>query len=324
MLTNMMGINAYWLTLVLAILILGWLLSHLWLTPLARLAQAFERHAGGLHERRSQHDGVDWHYLEGGHGETLVLLHGFNGDAYHFARTARHLKKHFRIIAPDLPGFGETECDETISHRIEDIAQRLLAWLDHQKIDHFYLGGNSMGGYISTAMARLAPDRVRALWLLAPGGVRTAPLSAVLQEVSEDRHNPLVVRDYADFKRLLSYCFVNPPWTPKPLLRFLARRASQTSQRSLGIFDAMLNDSAPLETMADGLKTPALIVWGKSDQVLHYQGGQIIQNLMPSAHLIVMPKIGHLPMLEAPKETAEAWLAFTETQARQSISESGH
>jgi abhydrolase domain-containing protein 6 len=311
----MIGMDLFWIYLG-AIGALFWIFFITWPKPLARAAQAFERHQGHLRSKSEHINGITWHYLEGGHGEPLVLLHGFNGDAYHFTRCARHLSQHFRIIAPDLPGFGETTAGIEVSHRIEDIAKRLLEWLDHHQIEQFYLGGNSMGGYISTAMARQAPSRVKALWLLAPGGIRSAPLSPVLQEVSEDRHNPLVVRNHADFERLMNYCFVNRPWAPTPLLRFLSARAAQTCQRSLRIFDAMLSDSAPLETIADGLDTPALIVWGQQDKVLDAGGGEILCRLMPHSQLILMPLIGHLPMLEAPRQTAEAWLAFTETLAR--------
>jgi len=287
-----------------------------WPTPLGRASQWFERHRGGLTSKHALSGGIDWHYLEGGCGEPLVLLHGFNGDAHHFTRTARYLNGHFRIIAPDLPGFGDTHSADTISHRIEDVAQRLLDWLQSQHIDTFYLGGNSMGGYLAVAMARLAPERVRALWLLAPGGMHSAPLSPVLQEVAEDRHNPLVVRNHRDFVRLLNYCFVNTPWMPTPLLRMLSERAAETCQQSLRIFDAMLNDSAPLETLAKDVKTPALLAWGENDQVLDVEGGRLLKTIMPKAELMIMPRIGHLPMIETPKTSAETWLAFAEQLAK--------
>lgn len=307
----------FWLLMTVVLLV--WVFWYRWPTPMALAAQAWERHRGHLKSRREHFDGVDWHFLEGGCGEPLLLLHGFNGDAYHFARTARYLTQHFRLLVPDLPGFGQTHLDHPVSHRIEDVAQRLLDWLDHRHIDTFYVGGNSMGGYIATAMARIAPHRVRALWLLAPGGLHSAPLSPVLQEVAEDRHNPLVVRDFDDFKRLLDYCFVQAPWMPSPLLRHLARQAAETCQHSLRIFDAMLNDSLPLEALANGVSTPALIVWGEEDRVLHPEGAQQLAQILPQQELIMMPRIGHLPMIESPKASAEAWLAFAEHISRRPI-----
>jgi pimeloyl-ACP methyl ester carboxylesterase len=197
------------------------------------------------------------------------------------------------------------------------LAKRVLAWLDDLNIHHCYAGGNSMGGYLALAMARQAPERIRGLWLLAPGGLRSAPLAPVLQEVLEDRHNPLVVRSHDDFKRLLDYCFVHRPWMPSPLLRFLAQRAMAHNHRAQRIFDAMLNDSTPAETLADGLSTPALVMWGRADQVLHVDGAEVVTQLMPNARAIVLDQVGHLPQLEQPKVVAESWVSFTQADARQ-------
>lgn len=288
----------------------------LWPGPLARAFQWIERRRSGLRSRRIQHRQIDWHYLEGGHGEPLLLLHGFNADSDHFCRVSKYLRAHFRILAPDLPGFGDTRLDDGPSFRVEDLADRILDWLDAIGVHRIYLGGNSMGGYLAVAMARRAPDRIRALWLLAPGGLRTARLSPVLEEVAEDRHNPLVVRNINDFRRLLDYCFVRPPWIPAPLLRFLARRMMANAVRAQRIFDAMRYDSSPLEELADNLAVPALITWGQADQVLHPTGAALLEQRMPSTRSLILPGVGHLPMLEAPKTSAEAWLAFTEALAR--------
>lgn len=299
----------------LAVIVLWWV----WPDPLARLFQWTERRRAGLSRRRIHRRGIDWHYLEGGHGEPLVLLHGFNADGDHFCRVARHLRAHFRVLAPDLPGFGDTHMADNPSFRIEDLAERVLDWLDSINVHEVYLGGNSMGGYLAVAMARQAPGRVRALWLLAPGGLHSARLSPVLEEVSEDRHNPLVVRNVGDFRRLLDYCFVRPPWIPSPLLRFLARRAQRHAVRAQRIFDAMRYDSRPLEDLASDLPVPALIVWGQADQVLHPSGAALLEKLMPLSRSLTLPGVGHLPMLEAPRTSAEAWLSFTESVARSEI-----
>jgi pimeloyl-ACP methyl ester carboxylesterase len=300
-------------------LLLATLLVTLWFwwpTPLGRFFQWAERRRSGLFSRCREQNAIHWHYLEGGHGEPLVLLHGFNANADHFCRVSRLLGAHFRIVAPDLPGFGETRFERLASFRIEDTAARILSWLDSMGVHRFYLGGNSMGGYLSVAMARQAPDRVRGLWLLAPGGLHSAPLSPVFEEVAEDRHNPLVVRNTADFRRLMDYCFVRPPWIPGPLIRLLAKRAQENTGQAQMIFDAMRFDSTPLEELAKGLQVPALVVWGQADQVLHPSGAQLMESLMPRTRILVLDKIGHLPMLEAPRTSAEAWLSFADAIAR--------
>lgn len=294
----------------------------LWPQPLARFFMAAERRQGRLATCSVRCGDIEWHCLQGGHGEPLVLLHGFNGDAYHFTRVSRPLGKHFRVIAPDLPGFGQTDFEGELDYRVEAQAARVLELLDELGIERFYLGGSSMGGYIASAMARKASARVRALWLLNPGGLQNVPLSPLFEVVYQGGHNALVVRDRKDFHRLMDYCFVRPPWLPEPLVRQLADRAGRHSKRAAEIFDAIRFHSPPLEQLAPEVDVPTLIVWGQADQVLHPDGLKILAECMPQARTLLLPATGHLPMVEKPKETAEAWISFAEAIARQQTQES--
>lgn len=307
------------LGMVFAVWAVFWLL---WPQPLARFFMAAERRQGRVAMRRVRCGEIDWYLLEGGHGEPLVLLHGFNGDAYNFVRVSRRLGKHFRIIAPDLPGFGQTAFEGQLDYRVEEQAERVLGLLNELGIERFYLGGSSMGGYVASAIAGKAPDRVRALWLLDPGGLQTVPLSPLFEVVHQGGYNALVIRDRKDFRRLMDYCFVRPPWLPGPLARQLADRASRHSERAAKIFDAIRFRSTPLEELASKLDVPTLIVWGQADQVLHPDGLRILAERMPHARTLLLPATGHLPMIEKPKETAEAWISFAESNARQQTRES--
>lgn len=310
-----------WLTALIAAILLWALFWLLWPRPLARLFMAAERRQGRLAARRVRREGIDWHVLEGGHGEPLVLLHGFNGDAYHFTRVSRRLGAHFRVIAPDLPGFGQTAFDGELDYSVESQAERVLGLLDELGIERFYLGGNSMGGYIACALASMAPERVRGLWLLDPGGLQTAPLSPLFEVVYQGGHNALVVRDRRDFRELMDYCFVRPPWLPGPLARELADRAGRHASRAQAIFEAIRFRSTPLEELVEGLDRPTLIVWGQADQVLHPDGLKLLAERMPQARTLLLPGTGHLPMIEKPRETAEAWISFAQSTARQETRE---
>ena len=279
-------------------------------SPFVRPLLALERLACGLATRWKRVDDIDWHYLDGGRGEPLVLLHGFNADAYHFPRLARFLCKRFRILAPDLPGFGLTRYPDDLSFDVDAQARRIINWLDAVGVERCYLGGNSMGGYVAAAVARIAPERVTALWLLAPGGLQDAPYAELFQEVAAGRHNPLVVRNQADFERLVDMCFVHRPWMPRPIRRYLADRAAAGCERALDIFDALRFQSPPLESFAAEISIPTLILWGDHDRVLHPDGLKLLDSLMPQNRTRLLEATGHLPMLERPRACAEAWLEF--------------
>src|SRR5690625_4854714 len=133
------------LTPVISAWILFW---YLWPRPLGQLMLALERTRAGMRPRNVTSNGIDWHLLAGGHGEPLVLLHGFNADSDHFSRIGRHLNTHFRVIAPDLPGFGLTRYREPLDFSMEAQARRVLELLDVMDIERFYLGGSSMGGLV--------------------------------------------------------------------------------------------------------------------------------------------------------------------------------
>ncbi len=295
------------LALVAAVLVV---LSRLWPSPFARLLLAMERRACGLNSRWKRVGDMDWHYLDGGRGEPLVLLHGFNADAHHFPRLARFLRRDFRILAPDLPGFGLTQYADDPPFDIDAQEQRVINWLDALGIERCYLGGNSMGGYVAATVARIAPDRVKALWLLAPGGLQEAPYAELFQEVAAGRHNPLVVRNQADFERLVDMCFVKRPWMPRPIRQHLAEHAATGCERALAIFAALRFESPPLESFAGEITTPTLITWGDHDRVLHPDGLELLGSLMPNSRTQTMKATGHMPMLEHPRACADAWLAF--------------
>ena len=81
------------------------------------------------------------------------------------------------------------------------------------------------------------------------------------------------------------------------------------------IFGEVRNQSIPLEKRVAGLKTPTLIVWGDQDRVLHVSGAEILHKLLPNSQVVIMHGVGHVPMLEQPRQTAEDYLAFRKTLA---------
>ena len=66
----------------------------------------------------------------------------------------------------------------------------------------------------------------------------------------------------------------------------------------------------PLEGRIDGLATRTLVAWGDDDRVLHPSGLDVVAGLLPKAERILMPRMGHVPMIERPAETAADYLRF--------------
>lgn len=254
--------------------------------------------------------------LQGGDGPPLVLIHGFGGDKDHFTRVAKYLTPHYRVIAIDLPGFGESDKPDEAAYGIRAQTERLAAVLDVLSLPSTHLGGSSMGGWIVAAFAVLYPERVDSLWLLAPGGLITANESDVRRIYRETGRNVLTAETPESFRRVMDVVFAEPPFIPGPIKRHLAERAAQHHSLHTRIFEELLQEAFWMEPQLRGNPTPALIVWGNRDRVLDASGGAIYAELLPNGTLEVMPKIGHLPMIENPKASAERYFAFRDGLAQ--------
>jgi pimeloyl-ACP methyl ester carboxylesterase len=277
--------------------------------PAARLGLALERWRSGLRLRSAQVAGFDIPYLEGGSGEPLVLIHGFAGDKDNFTRVARFLTPHYRVIIPDLPGFGETTRKPDAGYTIAEQVERLRALLDQVAPGRVHLGGNSMGGFIAAQFAGTHPERVASLWLLDADGTEAARGSAILLHYRDSGEMPLLVRAPRDFNTLIAACSHREPFLPHCVRTALGRRGAADFELHTRIM-RQLADVPLLEQQYRELAAPALIVWGERDRILHPAGADTLRTLCRHSSTILMPAIGHLPMAEAPRRSAQDYLAF--------------
>jgi pimeloyl-ACP methyl ester carboxylesterase len=294
------------------IYLLAALVGALYLFPekASQLAIGAERDRANLVRVERAVEGRNWVSIEGGQGEPLLLIHGFGADKDNFSRVSRFLTPHYRVVVPDLPGFGESDKPADVGYTILEQVERLRAFAKAAGMNRPHIGGSSMGGYIAATWAATYPQEVASLWLLAPAGVASAPESDLAALVRLGQPNPLLVRSEEDFRTTFHFVMSDPPYIPGPILDVAARRRIANFGLEERIFDAIRNRSKPLEELVKGLQTPARIVWGDRDRALHVGGAEILKELMPNASVLLLPHIGHLPMLERPQQVAEDYLAF--------------
>jgi abhydrolase domain-containing protein 6 len=277
-----------------------------------KVALDAERGAAGLQRREVDIPGVKVVYLEGGQGQPLLLVHGFNGDKDNWTRVSKYLTPRFHVYAVDLPCWGEStrlsaaDCD--VEPQVEHLDQIAAAL----KLEHFDLGGNSMGGWIAAAYAAAHRDKVNSLWLLAPAGIAGSQTSDLGNIVKSGARVPLIARNVEEMDELLHFVCVHPPFIPHALLAVMAQRQAQYYDLEQAIF-AELQHKTPLEDQVKGLPTPAFIVWGDHDRALHYSGAEILHSLMSNSKVLLMPDMGHVPMLETPKQAALDYIAYRDS-----------
>lgn len=300
----------------LAVVALVVLVSLLFPTEVTRLGLWVERRISGLKLRHATVDGFDMPYLEGGSGEPLVLIHGFGGDKDNFTRIARFLTPHYRVIIPDLPGFGDASRNPKASYTIADQVGRVHTLVRQLGIERFHLGGNSMGGFISAQFAAPYGHMVESLWLLDPSGTAESYETEMIQHYLATGENPLLVHKVSDFAGMISATTHRPPFIPHVARVAMGLRAVRDLELHTMIMRAIKTESPVLESSFKPMPTPALIVWGAEDKVLSPKAAPSFQKLFPQSRVIIMPGIGHLPMIEAPKQTASDYLAFRGELAR--------
>lgn len=104
------------------------------------------------------------HYTVGGRGRTVVLIHGFLENQSMWETYAERLSTRYKVICPDLPGHGATDCFGYV-HPMELMAESVKACMDAEKVRKAILVGHSMGGYVAMAFADLFPDHIKGLCL---------------------------------------------------------------------------------------------------------------------------------------------------------------
>ena len=254
-------------------------------------------------------------YAENGNinAEPLLLIHGFGGNKDNFTRIARQLGD-YHLIIPDLLGFGDSSKPMTADYQSEAQATRLHELLQAKGLaDNIHIGGNSMGGAISAAYAAKYPKDVKSLWLIDSAGFWSAGLPKSLEGATlED--NPLLVDNKQDFYKMYDFVMTKPPYIPKSVKAVFAQERIANKALESNILEQIVTDSVEERAkIIAQYDIPTLVVWGEKDQVIKPETVTLIKEIIPQAQVITMKDVGHVPMIEAVKDTADDYKKFRAT-----------
>jgi abhydrolase domain-containing protein 6 len=276
---------------------------------LAAMLVGFERFTCGLHRKSVQTGDHKIVYSEGGKGpETVLMVHGFSASADNWNRMAARIGKHYRVIVPDLPGWGESTRLEDASYAYPAQVERLHQFLQQLGITRFHLLGHSMGGCISASYAAAYPEEVITLTLIAPHGV-TEPEPSDLKLSVERGDNWLVPTTVPGVSRLLEKCFLKPPYIPSPVVKYLAQQVIGRSEKTGKIFAELQSLTPPLIERLGEIKAPTQIIWGDEDRLIHVSGAELFRKEIKDSRVLILHS-GHMPLMENARKCAETWLDF--------------
>lgn len=253
-------------------------------------------------------------YAENGNvtGEPLLLIHGFGGNKDNFTRIARQLEG-YHLIIPDLLGFGASSKPMSADYRSEAQAVRLHELLQAKGLAaNIHVGGNSMGGAISVAYAAKYPSEVKSLWLVDSAGFWSAGMHEALAGATLE-NNPLLINSNEDFYKMYDFVMYKPPYLPKSVKAVFAQERIANKELHAKILEQIVTDNVEERAkIIAQYKIPTLVVWGEKDQIIKPETVNLIKEIIPQSEVIMMPEVGHVPMVEALDKTADDYKAFRE------------
>ena len=297
---------------------------------------AFRR--GGLHVRRNLHLGIGFlaatsgmtepgrlrfdsvrtkkatvSTLSAGTGEPIVCIHGLGGTKASFLPTVAALADRHRVIAFDLPGFGESDKPIAAAYDAPYFANSVTALMDELGLESAHIIGNSLGGRVGIELGLLHPERVRKLALLSPAvaWLRDRPLKRLLQlplprlgliqPTPRFIAEPIVRRIVPGGDR---------GWVAAGVDEFLrcyltprGRAAFYEAARNIYLDEPNGDDG--FWTRLGGLECDTLFVWGRSDTLVPIAFMKHVERTLPRARHVELD-CGHVPQLERPIQTHAA------------------
>ncbi len=255
--------------------------------------------------------------LEAGAGPAVVALHGLGGTKGSFLPTVAALAPRFRVIAVDLPGFGDSDKPIGAAYDARFFAHAGIDLLDALGLDRVHLIGNSLGGRVALEIALRHPARVGRLGLLAPSLAwrRDRALVPLLRltrpELGLVQLAPRPLVD-AIVRRVIPGA--DEGWTAAGVDEFLraylkpaGRAAFYAAARQIYLEEPHGEEGfwPRLRT----LEADALFVWGRRDRLVPIAFASHVTEALPHARHLELD-CGHVPQIERPKQTHAALAAF--------------
>lgn len=240
-------------------------------------------------------------YLEAGQGPTLLLLHGLGASSYTWRYLIPKLAQHYRVLAPDLPGFGKSDKPVDKTYGLDEQAERIEAFLDQLNIKSCYVAGSSLGASLALWLSLKRPQRFFKVAALAPPlwrwvlPVFSKPWLWLSTPARFVVHKPLI--RYMMSRALFNPALIHPqsieaysqPYVQQPLAirTFLLATQALCDKR--------------LHMQLHQLQVPFLILWGTKDKVTPYKEHNILTQIIPqNTQIQTHSECGHHPQEDNP------------------------
>ena len=266
---------------------------------------------------RIQIDGISVHYVEEGDpsASAVLVIHGLGSAAADFRPLIARLAERYRVIAPDLPGFGFSERPRKYDYSTARQTGVLLSLLDRLGIEETIVLGSSLGGSTAVKVALTAPERVRTLVLIAPVieqiRGRVPPwrvvwllIPLISSALAHRRLNKMQLRTAVHHSDVL---------TDDLMAQRRTRLRIRGSMIAMG--RAVVSIARGPAPDISSIVPPTLVLWGQGDRWFASDYGETLVSRIPRSELVLIPAAGHLLIQEQPGDVADAIYTFDQREA---------
>ena len=255
--------------------------------------------------------GLKIHYRDQGKGYPIVLIHGTGASLHTWDEWTEELIKNYRVIRLDLPAYGLTGQDPEKRYSSLDYVNLLDAFLDQLGVKEFHLGGNSLGGLVSWLYASYHDQKVNKLLLLNPSGFPFDSTPMVIKLAKIPILNLFIryITPKSFVKKNLKEVYYNDDLiTNKTIDRYYDLTLFEGNRDAF--IDRSLIEREDYTNRLSLIQSPALVIWGENDEWIPVEDSEKFKAHLNNIKVVIMPKTGHIPMEERPKESVATALDF--------------
>lgn len=226
--------------------------------------------------------------MRGGAGHPLLVLHGASGASW--LPFMQKLAQDFEVIAPEHPGFGESDTPDWLD-TVHDLAYFYLDLMQQLELDDVNLVGLSFGGWVAAELAVRSTQRLASLTLAGAAGLHVAGVAQL---------DPFLCSE----EQRLRQFFYDPKKAEEIIARALRPEMEDMALKNRTTIAKLTweprSHDPHLRKWLHRIDVPTLLIWGDHDRMFPKEHALSYQALIPGAKVAIIPKCGHVPQIEHP------------------------
>jgi pimeloyl-ACP methyl ester carboxylesterase len=262
-------------------------------------------------------DGMNVHYRDEGKSPDsipIVLIHGTGSSLHTFDDWEDALKKDYRVIRMDLPGYGLTGPFPEPDYSIDAYVDFIKDFLDKRGVDQCIIGGNSLGGHIAWRFTLEYPQEVTQLILIDAAGYpnksKSEPIAFRVAKTPVIRNALTFITPKSIARASIENVYADKTKVTDELVNRYFELTLRAGNRQAFIdrFSSLKDPSA--FRRIHSIEQPTLILWGAQDELIPPENAERFHNDLPNDTLVILENAGHVPMEESPEQSLDALKAF--------------